>query len=85
MVFMDFEMPLLQALVKLGGKATPKDVYPEVEQIMELTPDKFPEEYMKPMMGRGIVLLNGKTRRHGRGSTLKEKDSSMVVKEAYGR
>jgi len=24
--FMDFEMPLLQALVKLGGKAKPKDV-----------------------------------------------------------
>ena len=43
--FMDFEMPLLQALTKLGGTAKPKDVYPEVEQIMGLTPDNFPEEY----------------------------------------
>lgn len=43
--FTDFEMPLLQAIVKLGGKAKTKDVYPEVEKIMGLTPDKFPEEY----------------------------------------
>jgi hypothetical protein len=43
--FTDFEMPLLQALVKLGGKARTKDVYPEVEKIMGLTPAKFPEEY----------------------------------------
>jgi hypothetical protein len=43
--FTDFEMPLLQAIVKLGGKAKTKDVYPEVEQIMGLMPAKFPEEY----------------------------------------
>ena len=43
--FTDFEMPLLQAIVKLGGKAKTKDVYPEVEKIMGLTPAKFPEEY----------------------------------------
>lgn len=43
--FIDFEMPLLQAIVKLGGKAKTKDVYPEVEKIMGLTQAKFPEEY----------------------------------------
>lgn len=43
--FMDFEIPLLMALVKLGGKAKPVQVYPEVERIMGLTPEKFPEEY----------------------------------------
>ncbi len=43
--FTDFEMPLLQAIVKLGGKAKTKDVYPEVEKIIGLTPAKFPEEY----------------------------------------
>lgn len=39
--FTDFEMPLLQALFKLGGKARTKDVYPEVEKIMGLTPSSF--------------------------------------------
>jgi hypothetical protein len=43
--FMDFEIPLLMALVKLGGKAKPVQVYPEVEEIMGLNPGKFPEEY----------------------------------------
>jgi hypothetical protein len=32
--FTDFEMPLLQALFKFGGKARTKAVYPEVEKIM---------------------------------------------------
>ncbi len=43
--FMDYEIPLLKALIKLGGKAKTKSVYPEVEKIMGLTPSKFPEEY----------------------------------------
>ncbi len=43
--FMDFEIPLLKALVKLGGKAKPVEVYPEVEKMMGLNPIKFPEEY----------------------------------------
>ncbi len=45
--FMDFEIPLLQALVKLGGKAKPREVYPVVEKIMKLNPKDFPEEYEK--------------------------------------
>ncbi|MBN2381329.1 winged helix-turn-helix domain-containing protein [bacterium] len=44
---MDFEIPLLQALVKLGGKAKPKEVYPVVEKIMGLNPQDFPNEYEK--------------------------------------
>jgi len=43
--FLDFEMPLLKALVKLGGKAKTKNVYPEVEKSMGLSPAKYPEEY----------------------------------------
>lgn len=45
--FMDFEIPLLRALIKLGGKARPAEVYPEVEKIMGLNPIDFPEEYQK--------------------------------------
>jgi len=38
--FMDFEIPLLQALVKLGGKAKPREVYPvEVLCLKELVKD----------------------------------------------
>lgn len=43
--FLDFEMPLLKALVKLGGKAKTKNVYPEVEKSMGLSLAKYPEEY----------------------------------------
>ncbi len=45
--FMDSEIPVLKALIKLGGKAKPSDVYPEVEKIIGLSPGKFPEEYEK--------------------------------------
>jgi len=45
LAFLDFEIPLLKALIRLGGKAKTKDVYPEVEKIMSLTSSKFPEEY----------------------------------------
>ena len=45
--FMEFEIPLLKALVKFGGKAKPAEVYPEVEKIMGLNPTDFPEEYEK--------------------------------------
>ena len=43
--FVDFEMPLLKALIRLGGQAKTKAVYPEVEKIMGLTSSRFPEEY----------------------------------------
>lgn len=43
--FMDFEIPLLSALIKLGGSAKPVDVYPEVEKIMKLSSKTHPKEY----------------------------------------
>ena len=45
--FMDFEIPLLKVLVKLGGKARPAEVYLEVEKSMGLNPKDFAEEYDK--------------------------------------
>ena len=45
--FTDFEIPLLRALLKLGGKTRPAEAYPEVEKIMGLNPKDFPEEYDK--------------------------------------
>ena len=43
--FTDYEIPLLRALINLGGKAKTKDVYPEVEKIMGLSSEEYPEEY----------------------------------------
>ena len=57
--FTDFEMPLLQVIVKLGRKAKTKDVYPEVQKIMGLTPTKFPEEY--EAYQRGQIKWKNKT------------------------
>jgi hypothetical protein len=42
--FMDFGIPLLMALVKLGEKAKSVKVYPEVKKIMGINPEKFQEE-----------------------------------------
>ncbi|MBN1830440.1 MAG: winged helix-turn-helix domain-containing protein, partial [Deltaproteobacteria bacterium] len=44
---MEFEIPLLKALLKFGGKAKPSQVYPEVEKTMGLNRKNFPEEYEK--------------------------------------
>jgi restriction system protein len=59
LIFMDFEIPLLQALAKLGGKAKPVDVYPEVERIMKLNPKNFPEEYES--YSKGAIKWKNKT------------------------
>ncbi|HYA88840.1 MAG TPA: winged helix-turn-helix domain-containing protein [Nitrospirota bacterium] len=59
--FFAYEIPLLKALLKLGGKARPKDVYPEVEKIMGLTPDKFPEEY-ESYAGKGYSVVKWKNK-----------------------
>jgi len=44
---MNFEIPLLKALVKLGGRARPAEAYSEVEKSMGLNLKDFPEEYEK--------------------------------------
>ena len=41
----EYEIPLLQALIRLGGSAKTSDVYPLVEEIMKARFDKHPEEY----------------------------------------
>jgi hypothetical protein len=45
--FIDFEIPLLKALIYFGGRARPAEVYPEVEKIIGLNPAEFPSEYEK--------------------------------------
>jgi hypothetical protein len=40
--FMDFEIPLLPALIKLSGKGKTTEVYPEVEKMVGLNPTDFP-------------------------------------------
>lgn len=47
LTFIDFEIPVLKALVALGGNAKPADVYPQIESIIKLNPADFPEEYEK--------------------------------------
>jgi hypothetical protein len=67
--FMDFEIPLLQALVKFGGKAKPKDVYPVVEKIMGLNP----KDYQKNMKNTKARSLNGRIKQLGHVNTLSGK------------
>ena len=59
LTFMDFEIPLLRVLIKLGGRAKTKDVYPEVEKIMGLSPSKSPEEY--EVYRKGQIKWKNKT------------------------
>ena len=57
--FLNYEMPLLQALVNLGGEAKTKEVYPEVERIMRISASKNPAEYEK--YPKGAVKWKNKT------------------------
>ena len=50
--FTRFELPVLEALTKLGGNAKPKEAYPVIEQIMGLSSSKNPEEYGKYKDGK---------------------------------
>jgi hypothetical protein len=47
LTFFDYEIPVLKALVKIGGSAKTKDVYPVVEEIMIPRLKNHPEEYGK--------------------------------------
>jgi len=47
----DYELPLLEALEKLGGSAKARDVYPVVEKIMSNVLKQHPEEYGKYQYG----------------------------------
>lgn len=45
LVFFDYEIPVLKALVKLGGSVKTRNVYPVVEEIMLPSLKNHPEEY----------------------------------------
>jgi len=45
--YTNYELPVLEALEKLGGEAKVRDVYSVVEEIMKETLSKYPEEYGK--------------------------------------
>ena len=58
--FTDYEIPVLQALIKLGGSARPPDVFPVVEEIMKSKLLEHPEEYRK--YRRGEIIWKNRTR-----------------------
>ena len=55
--FTDYEIPLLQALIKLDGLAKTSDIYPIVEILMKQELDKHPEEYGTYKKGQ-IIWVN---------------------------
>lgn len=55
--FTDYEIPLLQALIKLSGSAKTSDVYPVVEELMKQELLEHPEEYGKYKRGQ-IIWIN---------------------------
>lgn len=61
LTFFDYEIPVLRALVKLGGSAKPKDVFPVVEEIMDPALKNHLEEYGHYKKQREIIWKN-KTR-----------------------
>ena len=56
--FFDYEIPVLKALVQLGGKAKTKDVYPIVLAIMLPRLKNHPEEYGHYKIQTDIVWKN---------------------------
>jgi len=58
LVFFDYEIPVLKALVKLGGSAKTRDVYPIVEKIMLPRLKNHPEEYGHYKIQTDIIWKN---------------------------
>lgn len=56
--FFDYEIPVLQALVKAGGSAKTKDVYPLVEELMFVRLKNHPEEYGHYKIQTDIIWKN---------------------------
>lgn len=56
LTFFDYEIPVLKSLVKLGGSAKTREVYPVVEEIMELK--NFPDEYRHYKLPQDVVWKN---------------------------
>lgn len=57
--FFEYEIPLLKALIKLGGSAKVSNVYPIVEEIMKSKLAKYPEEF--GTYKRGEIIWQNKT------------------------
>lgn len=55
--FTDYEIPLLQALIRLGGSAKASDVYPIVEDIMKQELLENSDEYGKYKWGQ-VIWIN---------------------------
>lgn len=62
LTFDDYEIPLLQALVKLGGSAKTSMVYLAVKEIMKSKLLENPEEYGRYKDGEGEIIWKNKTR-----------------------
>jgi len=58
LTFFDYEIPVLKALVKLGGSSKTKDVYPVVERIMLAKLKNHPEEYGHYKIQTDIIWKN---------------------------
>lgn len=58
LTFFDYEIPVLKALVKLGGSANTKNVYPIVEKIMTPRLKNHPEEYGHYKIQTDIIWKN---------------------------
>lgn len=58
LTFFDYEIPVLKALVKLGGSAKTKDVYPVVEETMLVRLKNHPEEYGHYKVQTDIIWKN---------------------------
>lgn len=58
LTFFDYEIPVLQALTKLGGSAKTKNVYPVVEKIMAKALKNHPEEYGHYRIQTDIIWKN---------------------------
>lgn len=58
LTFFDYEIPVLQALKRLGNSASTKDVFPIVEEIMKPRLENHPEEYGHYKVQTDIIWKN---------------------------
>ncbi len=59
LAFTDYEIPLLKALIELGGLAKTAEIYPVIERIMRLELKEHPEEY--GTYKRGEIIWKNRT------------------------
>lgn len=70
LTFFDYEIPVLKALLQMGGSAKTKDVYPVVEQIMLPQLKNHTEEYGHYKLQADIMrILFGRIKPNGHVNT----------------